>query len=378
MIDRCIFEVYNRDKKVFIPEFGAIIYSEYNDQIDFNDLLTFDDGKVVEEIQKQGSVSEEEARNALEDYVQMLKSEVAPGKSHYLHGIGYITENEQGNIIIQQTKTGLDDSSSDTDVTPMQMPFNSGKTSEEKEISDFENESKAAEDAGDEVQKDRSIEIDESYGISEAEKADDSMFNQDAYNEQNDADETIFDVEDEEAFNFEGEVEIEEEKTRQNNGLKIAFLVIVPILLIAAAIYYFLISNPDKEGSENSVSTPISQTSEPIPADNNEIAETAEPGNVSEEQVKEEIRSEASLYDAVEEAKTFCLVLGSFKVERNADRYLYRLKQRGIEATKFSGRKNFFFVGIKDIDGKTRAVQKLTEVQKSVPSAWIYNKALLL
>ena len=52
MIDRCIFEVYNRDKKVFIPDFGAIIYSEYNDQIDFNDLLTFDDGKVVEEIQK--------------------------------------------------------------------------------------------------------------------------------------------------------------------------------------------------------------------------------------------------------------------------------------------------------------------------------------
>lgn len=375
MIDRCIFEVYNRDKKVFIPDFGAIIYSEYNDQIDFNDLLTFDDGKVVEEIQKQGSMSEEEARNALEEYVQTLKSEVGPGKSHYLHGIGYMTENERGNIIIQQAKTDFDDSFADDDVPSAPRTDSSGNKTEEEEISDTESTRKPTVDTGDTSEKEQSNEIDESYELTEPQGTAGSIFDPDAEDQPDDVDETVFDVEEQQTFNFEKEVQIEEEKPRQNNSLKIAFLVLVPILLIAAAIYYFLTSNAEKDGSDNSVSAPITQTSEPMPA---EIEETTEAGNVSEEQVKEEISSEASLYDAAEEAKTFCLIMGSFKVERNADRYLYRLKQRGIEATKFRGRKNFFFVGIKDIDGKTRAVEKLTEIKQSVPSAWIYNKALLL
>ena len=53
MIDQSINEVFQRDKKVFIPDFGAIIYSEITDSIDFNNLLTFDDGKVIAEIQIQ-------------------------------------------------------------------------------------------------------------------------------------------------------------------------------------------------------------------------------------------------------------------------------------------------------------------------------------
>jgi hypothetical protein len=74
MIDQAINEVYKRDQKVFIPDFGAIFYSEASDSIDFNELLTFDDGKLIAEIQKQEYLSEEDARRALEEYLVSVKS----------------------------------------------------------------------------------------------------------------------------------------------------------------------------------------------------------------------------------------------------------------------------------------------------------------
>ena len=61
MIDQAINEVFQREKKVFVPDFGAFIYSEGTETIDFNAHLNFDDGKVISEIQEEKNQESEPA-----------------------------------------------------------------------------------------------------------------------------------------------------------------------------------------------------------------------------------------------------------------------------------------------------------------------------
>ncbi len=108
MIDHSIYEVFQRDKKVVIPDFGAILFSEVTDTIDFSDLLTFDDGKVIAEIQKQQNLPEEEARYALSEYVQRIINTLNQGMLHFFEGIGYLAKDPQGSFFIHKTKPSPD------------------------------------------------------------------------------------------------------------------------------------------------------------------------------------------------------------------------------------------------------------------------------
>jgi nucleoid DNA-binding protein len=367
MIDQCISLVFQRDKKVFIPEFGAIIYSEFNDNVDFNELLTFDDGKVIEEVQKQQSISEEEARKALEKYVKKIKSTVEKGKSHHIAGIGHLTKDDQGSLMIQKEKSSIDESKKPKKSAPV--------VSEE-----IVNEDKKEEIQVDEVNKDtedQDLEFQDSTDFTEEETAPEfPRFEKTPIFpvEENDNDETIFSVEEEDKFVYEDELEINETETERGRGLKIAFLIIIPIVLIAAGVYYYLNyykaekvkdnTNQVESIPKNSVLDSTEKTTE--------VSKSKQSSNVSATTVSN------AQTDQIDEDKTFCLIMGSFKVESNADKYQRRLKQKGLNPNKFKGRKNFYFVGIESIKGKSNAVKQLTEIKSKVPSAWIYNKDLLL
>jgi nucleoid DNA-binding protein len=108
MIDQSISEIYQRDGKVFIPDFGAFIYSEISDTINFNDLLTFDDGKLISEIQKKQNLPEEEARDVLNEYIEDTKSTINQGNLHFIEGIGYLAKDPQGVFSIQETLSSPD------------------------------------------------------------------------------------------------------------------------------------------------------------------------------------------------------------------------------------------------------------------------------
>ena len=106
MIDPSIYKIYKEEKKVFIPDFGAIIYSEATDSIDFNELLTFDDGKVIEEIQSRQKSGKREARKALKAHIEKVKSKLDDGKTHLIRGLGYLYKDESGAYAIQKDKPG--------------------------------------------------------------------------------------------------------------------------------------------------------------------------------------------------------------------------------------------------------------------------------
>lgn len=370
MINQCIHKVYQRDKKVFIPEFGAIIYSEFNDEVDFNELLTFDDGKVIEEIQKQQSITEEQARKALEKYVREVKATVEKGKSHNFEGIGYLSRDKQGALVMQKGPTNSDVSG--------KSPEASIPTTSEENIADPAKVDEKIE----EVEKDE-INHPDSGDLFE-EEATDSEFprfeNTPIFPDvDNDEDETVFSVEEEKQFGYEYEEElkIDESESSSGSGLKTAFLIIIPILLIAAGAYYYF--NLDKSDTTLGESSKI-QSVESIPE--KDVLESTEDATESVDSEKTDntpVRlTSSSSTSQIDEDKTFCLIMGSFKVERNADKYQRRLKQKGLDSNKFKGRKNFYFVGIQSIKGKSNAVKQLDEIKSKVPSAWIYNKDLLL
>ncbi len=356
MIDQCIYEVYQRDKKVFIPDFGAIIYSEFNDDINFNEHLTFDDGKVVAEIQKKDFMSEEEARKVLDEYVQEIKNSLGQGKLHFFGGIGYLSKDENGSFFLQKSKSEKMESAPENDVPSAEnSPFDPIE-----EYTPFE----------------LTKEEESSPPWSEAYSDDSGYAAEDNFS---DSEETYTSTapEEQEAM---GAVYHEHKK---QNSLKTVFWIMIPVLLLAAGAYYYF--NFYQEGDHQSLPETISEAlgyKEASTSSEEVGTEADNSSSVKEDsQLAQTTSSDTHIIDTPDEtdneSKTYCLVFGSFKVERNADRYEQRLLSRGIDVKKFKGKDNFYFVGVDQIKGKTKAVKILTETRQKYPDAWIINRALI-
>jgi len=408
MIDQCIFDVYQRDKKVFLPDFGAIIYTEFNDSIDFNDLLTFDDGKVVEEIQKQESLSEEEARNALEEYIQDIKDTLGKGKLHYIGGIGYLSKDENDNYFIEKSKPTTEDHS------PKKSSSKAKTKSSKKKSESSDHQSTKPEVKKKEPKPPVDDDIPNPFDEKDTTEPEAFPQNDDALlsyigDEKEiekpiiSGEETEYDIEEDNTFssfstddNVYNEEELkEDENTERKNSSskKVLWIAFFVIILSIGGFYLYRIflapqPNDDKELLVSNEEPKKEQiTSKPI--SNSEQNDGSTETTSSFESGKEKLKALSNDSEATrftedseliddDEQKTFSLILGSFKVERNADKFRQRLQSRGINVEKFRGIKGYYFVGIEKIEGKSNAVRRLEEFKKNDPSAWIYNNALLL
>jgi hypothetical protein len=215
--------------------------------------------------------------------------------------------------------------------------------------------------------------------------------------------ETEYDVEEDNTFssfstddNVYNEEELKEEEIteRKNSSSKkvlwIAFFVI--ILSIGGFYFYSIFLSPQLNNDNELLASNEKPTTEkitPKPISNTEQNDGSTETASSFESGKEKLKALSNDAEATrftedsdfmdeDEQKTFSLILGSFKVERNADKFRQRLQSRGINVEKFRGLKGYYFVGIEKIEGKSNAVKRLEEFKKNDPSAWIYNNALLL
>lgn len=375
MIDQCIFEVYRRDKKVFIPDFGAFIYSEYNDDVDFNDLLTFDDGKVVEEIQKQQSINEAEARIALNNYVQDIKNTLATGKLHFIQGFGNLLKDDNGSISIKKS-----DAVDTDEVNPEEAPKLTDHPGE-PEMEDFYSVAETTESAVEE--QDHS-----DWSTLPPDHEDKPLWEEETVPTEKAPEPFSYTStkEEEVADKYEANFEIEHHENKGSKKLKTVAWVTIPLLILGIAAFYYFNFHQTKEVSVNGelpktiseallVKTPEQTIQEESDYALPSTEQTALPAQSADQADQTNVElPPASMVSDVDEAKTYCLVLGSFKIEHNAERYQQRLQDRGIEARKFKGRNGFYFVGMKNIKGKTNATRMLSEVKAENPNAWIINK----
>lgn len=380
MIDQSINEIYQRDGKVFIPDFGAFIYSEITDTINFNALLTFDDGKVISEIQKQQNLAEEEARNALIEYVEQMKHTMNQGKSHHIEGIGNLSQDEQGVITIQGTKSSSKVIDGKVAKEPESKKMNE-LLEEKQEISEsnpenndfpeeFEIEAESIETQDDSDEEQLIDEIPEPESTDQEKETDDGFL----YN-------PVLSEEDENVQEYNKRRKKLYNPEKKRSIFVSAMWIIIPILLLASAgYYYFNYYNPQEKQENNDKQTQLAQAVDDEKEENiSNTLHTDIDVSKSDQRIKPaessvNIHKPKSVNVSSSQSKIYSLILGSFKVESNADRLIQRLSGQGLEMGKFKRDNNFYFVGVEHIEGKSNAVKQLSKIKAAEPSAWIIKK----
>jgi hypothetical protein len=388
MIDHSIYEVFHRDKKVVIPDFGAIIFSEVTDTIDFSDLLTFDDGKVIAEIQKQQNLPEEEARYALSEYVQRITNTLNQGMLHFFEGIGYLAKDPQGSFFIHKTKPSPDE------IGEENVP-ESEETGIDTHQEEIDANSNISEDSHD--NKDNLDQSDVESAKNEDYPPTTSKEEQNAPTDDEYSYKRLWSEEDENVQEYYKRKDNLYGHNKKRSPYITAMLVALPIILMGlAALYYFNYYIPQNV-QDNDVlqQSQLSHSSSlGVPADNyaekgqtkdeekNENESGSSDTNADDSQSSQQnpaadspssIDRPTSSEAKIGQNKNYSLIIGSFKEEHNADKLQQRFQKQGMEVSKFQRDNNFYFVGIEHIDGKYNAVKLLTKIREEEPNAWIIN-----
>lgn len=401
MIDHSIYEVFQRDKKVVIPDFGAILFSEVTDTIDFSDLLTFDDGKVIAEIQKQQNLPEEEARYALSEYVQRIINTLNQGMLHFFEGIGYLAKDPQGSFFIHKTKPS-------PDLVSEEKVQESEETGIDIHQEDTDDNSNASEHRHDD--KDYLDQPDiESASTQSKRSFNKSLANDEDYPPPASKEELNAPMDDEYSYKrlwSEEDENVQEyykrkEKVSSHDKKRSPYLtamwVALPLILMGlVALYYFNYYIPqDAQDTDDLQQSHLSRSlSSGIPADNyaekaqttveenneNDSGSSDTNADVSQSSQQNPAADSPSSIDTpsstdatIGQNKTYSLILGSFKEEHNADKLQQRFEKQGMEVSKFQRDNNFYFVGIENIEGKNNAVRLLSKIREEEPNAWIIN-----
>ncbi|MCG8306378.1 MAG: SPOR domain-containing protein [Cytophagales bacterium] len=392
MIGQSIQAVYQRDKKVFIPEFGAFFYSEATNRLDFNDLLTFDDGKIIREIQKQQTLSEEEARSTLDKYVQKIRNILEYKKSYLFEGIGTLVKQEDGTLAIDRNEdaSGAAATFEGRVPEPIDIHEHSGPKHETDSLENYADTSQQIDSQRNDdfrlTQNSRRSEPVRKKkppvqkGPAKKEPVNKTLH----YNPfLSDADENVQE--------YYRRKEKYHKKLEKRNPLVTALWFIIPIVLLAlAALYYFKydqinayvarfqeynIFDGDRQRQANASSPsarPANPESNVVPGNSDTPGAYETGGNTSDKAVK---TIEDASKSKISSTDLYSLVLGSFKNEENANQLIIEWKNRGLdEVDKFQGSNGYFFVGIENIEGKNKANELLSSVRQKEPSAWIMKK----
>lgn len=405
MIDPCIYKVYKENQQVFIPEFGAIIKSEVSDSPSFNAMLNFDDGKVIEAIMDKQSISEDEARTLLQEHVQTIKDKIEEGKTHYIRGLGHLYKDEVGSFAVSKKKPSLDfsappvenensadelgsfdsaqeefDSIESTDIenvddSTLDEFSSTDQTEEDTEFSSF----MASVDEETENQFDvSSDDSEDQFAISDDSSS--SEFNEESEDNSWDDDNSEYSYDEE---NFEEEESYEDdtfykEEGKGNRVFLTLTVVVVLLFVVAAAGYYFLFyeggdKTADKKAAYSTTLASSKDDKSKKAANTKETKKDVKAASTSAADQKKASSAVSNQY-ASADGPFYSVILGSFKIENNANNYQKYLQARGMEVAIFRRDNDFHFVGFEDIPGKSNAVGVLSEMRSEEPTAWVIRK----
>jgi hypothetical protein len=394
MIDPSIYKIYKEEKKVFIPDFGAIIYSEATDTIDFNELLTFDDGKVIEEIQSKQKSGKREARKALKDHIAKVKAKLEDGKPHLIRGLGYLFKDEEGSYAIQKNKPEIKKAAKKTaekdqeneviippvDLEPEQEELNINDEFEaENEVEEAKTEVIEPDDFASDLDKPQAMADDveeEDYAQSTGTEEDEYAYKPFLSEENEDVQEY-----------YKRKDEYYDGDDRRKRLWFYAAAAILILMLTAAGLYYFVFdSDQDFDSSaQTSMASaePMSTQPEEQTAPENASESAANQGdyqvteNAANEQraTSEPAASTASSISSPtygSNNRTYSLILGSFRVDENANNFHRYLTDKQLDVRIFNWGGSFQFVGFERIEGKDEALKLLAEMrEEEEPTAWI-------
>ena len=171
-------------------------------------------------------------------------------------------------------------------------------------------------------------------------------------------------------FKTSGKVDIQKEKK------KIGWYWYMLILIIIVISGFFIFKN------KSNTSETVVEIEKSSNAQQQEIqAETVLPADSVEKSLAEPTNTESGLNITAEpkissETTKYYIIGGSFKNEERVEKYILKLKEKGMNGFSLGQKGKLYLVGIDSFDNETDAQKSLNELVKANPgwNLWIYKK----
>jgi nucleoid DNA-binding protein/cell division septation protein DedD len=371
-----IYSLLLENETVIIPGFGAFV-STYNPavileneikppskEISFNQQIKNNDGMLAEIIARRAKISQSYAMKRIEKARENMLYELDKGETVIVEKIGTLVYNENNDIIFvpfQDENMLLNSFGLET--------ISTGDSIQKTDVIEVETA------ITEEVVKPETIDENESEPVSTT-KEEESETKIEALNNSFVEKESELNQEEEPEkiqiteFNTVGKPERQEKKKKV--GWYWYLLILIPIFIGG----FFILNNKSETketviNAEEKVSIPQQDIqSETIISSDSVENNSLEP--VESDSVQK-INTESELSNG---ASTYYVVGGGFKEEENIEKFILKLKDKGINGFNLGQKGSLYLVGVGSFDNEMDAQELLNKLVKANPgwNLWIYEK----
>jgi nucleoid DNA-binding protein/cell division septation protein DedD len=365
MLSKPIIDLLQKNNRVIIPDFGAfMVKDDAQKSIYFNEFLRFNDGLLIDHLQKEENLDKSKAAKKIREFVDTVNKALVVDRKYLLKGLGrlYLDENnktqfESDSVI---SKAGLASKSKEVKPEP-------GKASSGKPIVDNTAKAEDKQDIPPVIEPPKK-EIADPVNEPPITRP---------------APVVIRDSRHRKKF--------KQAESKQNKSSRpFVWYAAAVVVLLGVGLYLFLVQDilglresgqaqsesilivePELDATREhtfapvdsiardekiiekktpsfqptTVSTPVS----PNTAENRPAAQHGQPGQ-------------------------YLVIAGCFSVEANADRYVSELKSKGLDAVKIGMINDLHAVSIQRYMSKEEASRELNRVKDQVPGVWLFRK----
>lgn len=370
-MDKYIVTLIQNNNRVIIPGFGAFIAREGGKKITFNELLKFDDGLLNEHITTIEKIDKKAAGEKIAQYVKDVNKKLKNNQRVVIEGLGDLSLDAKGKIQFVQ-------SGSERPAEKKQAPAADKPTETKKEpslaVSPPPPTTKASKEP--DVEKTEPDKEEESTPPKAEEKPAPKPSAPPPPPSKQEPKRAAAMEEKPQAKTTSQTPPPDKKpptqiktKTEKKSNRWIVWLIII-LLLIGGGIASWFIFNDEIRGFISSRKGK-KQPEHPIAViDSSEVVmDTIVELDAIPEEVEEK---EIVPIDPYAKTGQFFVVAGCFRYERNADRYVDFLQQKGYNAKKFGKRKGLFTVSFDSYSTKSEALRRMREIRNSYePQAWV-------
>ncbi len=358
-MEKYILELIENNNRVIIPNFGAfIIAKEDGVNILFNNFLSFNDGLLVNYVAKEKDIDTIQATDEVFSFVDKLKQELDTNGTYTIAHLGTFTKDDKGVLRFQQTEG--DEVPEKEEVKKEDIIILD--TEEKPEDSDSKQDSEINEEEDDTVKEEDTIKqpvltLDEPELKEEAPKPTPPKVEK-PKTEPAKASQPVTKT-----------PKAKSNTPQKKSGKDVIIFVIIAAVIILGVGAYFIFFNK-KEQPAPLPKPPVKV----IPIDSTEIKR--------KDSIRIAQELEAARLDSlkkVEEEKMaiagkYHLIVGSFKVEENAQKLVEKLQNKGYDKAQYFPNGTLFFVSI-DNNVKYGPIEASQQVvlSKEQLNSWVYK-----
>jgi cell division septation protein DedD len=352
MIGTYLKELLKNHNRVIVPDLGAFLKKNDNpDLLYFNEFLRFNDGLLVDFIAEKEEIDKIEAAKRIKNYVADINNILKNKQPVDLKDIGtlYLDNTDKIQLKIDLLKAYIPDESTVSEVKETKKAKSTKTTKEEKiELPIVPVENKPIEPIIDKTPE-IAPQIEEKKPI---EKLIDKPIEKTVKTEYS---EPVVQISQQIIKPKKTSIVIPVETSeKKRSGIKPIWIFVI-ILLIALFLVWFYIIQPRLNKNLNAG----------IQIANDSTVVTTKPV------LSKPVKIETPTAPKIKTNKTYYIVVGCFAMESNADRLISSLKQKGINAEKFTKLEEMYFVGIASSNDKATAEAEMSKIKEQGFDCWL-------